>query len=145
MMVLWEIYKKKKGQTQVTIIKIIYIYIYILFQIYLPNSTEKAPYWEANSHSASQEIHHLLWKLKFHYCVHKSPPLSPTLCHMNPVHHPLSYFFNIHLNIILYHLHQSLSRGLFPSCFQIKTVNAFLSLPYVLHALPISPSFILSP
>jgi len=30
---------------------------------------------EANSDSSSQEIPHLLWNLKAHYCVHKSPPI----------------------------------------------------------------------
>jgi hypothetical protein len=32
---------------------------------------------EINSHSASQEITHLLWNLKVHYRVHESSPTSP--------------------------------------------------------------------
>jgi hypothetical protein len=40
---------------------------------------QQSPSWEANSHSASQDIPHLLWNQKFHYCVHKSLPLVPVL------------------------------------------------------------------
>jgi hypothetical protein len=54
------------------------------------------PYWEANNHSASQEITRLLWKLKAHYCVHKGPPLVPILSQKNPVHTFQPYFPNIH-------------------------------------------------
>jgi hypothetical protein len=32
---------------------------------------EQIPSWKANSHSASQEIPHLLWDLKVHYHVHE--------------------------------------------------------------------------
>jgi hypothetical protein len=40
-----------------------------------------SPSWEANSHSASQDISGLLWK----------PPLVPVLTQMHPVHtHPIS-------------------------------------------------------
>ena len=40
------------------------------------SSTEEIPSWEANSSSASQEIHHNLLNLKVHYRVLKSPPLD---------------------------------------------------------------------
>jgi len=33
---------------------------------------EQSPSWDANSHSASEEIPYLLWKPKVHCSVHKS-------------------------------------------------------------------------
>jgi hypothetical protein len=56
---------------------------------------------EANSHSASQEIPHLLWNSKTHYYVHNSPPLIPILSQMHPAHTFPSYHPKIYSNIIL--------------------------------------------
>jgi len=41
----------------------------------ITNSTEHSPSSEADSSSASQEITRILWKLNFHYCLHKKSPL----------------------------------------------------------------------
>jgi hypothetical protein len=58
--------------------------------------------WEADSRSADQQIPRLLRSPKFHYRVHKSPPLDPTLL--------ASYFFNAHFIIILSSTHRSSTR-----------------------------------
>jgi hypothetical protein len=57
--------------------------------------------WEANSHSAGQEIPRLLWKPKVPYRDDKNPPLDPILDQMHPVHTFSVYFFKIRSNIIL--------------------------------------------
>jgi hypothetical protein len=78
--------------------------------------------WEANSHSASQEIPRLLWNPKAHYRVHMSPQLIPILSQMNTVHTFPPYFPKIHFNIIS-HLHLGLLSSLFPSGFPTLFAN----------------------
>jgi hypothetical protein len=57
---------------------------------------EQSPSSEANSHSTSKKIPRLLYHPKFHYRVHRSPPLVPVLHQMNLIHIPTPSFFNIH-------------------------------------------------
>jgi len=59
---------------------------------------KKLPSWEANSHSASQEIPRILWNPNVHYIAHNSLPQDLILSQFNPVHTLSPYF---HFNIIL--------------------------------------------
>jgi hypothetical protein len=85
--------------------------------------------WEANSHSASQEIPRLLWNPNVYYRVYKSPPLVPTQSQMHPVHNFTPNFPKINSNILSSHLRLGLPHGLFPSGFTPKIVYAFLISP----------------
>jgi len=62
---------------------------------------KQSPSSEANSHSTSQEIHHLLWNAKVHYCAQSNPPLVPNLSQINPIHTFPPHFLEIHSDIIL--------------------------------------------
>jgi len=56
---------------------------------------------KANGSSATEEIHHILWYLRVHYDVHKSPQVVPILSQINPLPTLQSNLFKIHFNIIL--------------------------------------------
>jgi hypothetical protein len=62
---------------------------------------EQGTSWEADSVSASQEIHRMLLNQNAHYSVHNSLPLVPRLSRMNPAHDlriDLRSIFNIILS-----------------------------------------------
>jgi hypothetical protein len=63
--------------------------------------TEQSPTWEADTFSASQEVALILFQPNVKGRVHSSQPPVPVLRQINPVHAPPSYFFKVHLYIIL--------------------------------------------
>lgn len=67
----------------------------------LTKSRKKILPWEANSCTVTPEFSQILWKPKFRYHVHKSPPLPHTLSKLNPVHTFKSYYFDINFYIVL--------------------------------------------
>jgi hypothetical protein len=74
----------------------------LTFRVFSQSSSmEQSPSWETISHSANQEIPHLLWNQNVHYCFHNSPLIIPILSQMNPVHIFPLYFRTIRYNIIL--------------------------------------------
>jgi hypothetical protein len=96
---------------------------------------KQSPSWEAYSHSASQEIFHLLWSLKVHYRVHNSPSLLLVLSRMNPVHTLPPNFPKIYCNIIFPSTRRSFKWSL-SSGFSNQNI-CFLYLPCVLLVMPI--------
>ena len=80
--------------------------------------------------TASQETSHILWNPNVRCRVHNSPPLIPTLRHINPVHALPNYFRS---NVIVSdHLRLCLPCGLLPSDLPIKAL--YVCLPSHIHA-----------
>lgn len=65
---------------------------------------------------------------------------GPILCEMNPVYILTSYFFNVHVYVLLTHS-PSLPSSLFPFIFPTKMLYEFLSSPCTLFAKPVSFSW----
>jgi hypothetical protein len=87
------------------------------------------------SHSATQEICHLLGNFKVHYCFHKNPHLVPILSQMNQVHHTFQPCFSkIIFNIILPSMPRSslqvilIKEILTILIFQLRLYNLYLPL-----------------
>jgi hypothetical protein len=87
--------------------------------------------------STRLEIRHLFWCPKVHYCVHKNPPSTPNLSHMNPIHIPKTISQRTVL-ILSSHLHLSLPRVVFPT----QILYSLSTPPCILHTPPISSSFL---
>jgi len=81
---------------------------------------EQSPSSEASSHRDGQEISSILWNLKFHYRVHKSPPLYPE---------PYESVHTITPLTLSSHLRLGLPSGLFPSYFLTEVLHIFLFTP----------------
>jgi hypothetical protein len=101
----------------------------------------KSPFWEANSHSASQEIPRPLWNPKFRYSFHKSPPPVSIQIQMNLVHIFPPYFPKIYSDIAL---PSKLRSSAWSQVYRPKFCMD-LCLPRVLHAPPMLSSLIWSP
>jgi len=82
-------------------------------------------FWEANSHSASQEIPCLLCNLWVHYCIHKSLPPVPVLRQLYLVHTFSPYFSKIHSNIMFSSIPRSFEWS-HSFSFPTKILYAFL-------------------
>jgi hypothetical protein len=106
------------------------------YPCFITNSMELSLSWEAASRSDTEQFPNISWNAKFHYHIHKSPPLAPILSQMYPVHTIPSYFPNIHLNIIL----PLMSRSSYWSySFRLSHQSSiYFFSPCVLHAMPIS-------
>jgi hypothetical protein len=74
--------------------------------------TELSPSWEATNCAVTQGLPSILWNLKVHYRVHKSPLLVPILNHINLIHTIPSYLTKIHFNIN----HPPTERHATPTC-----------------------------
>ena len=52
------------------------------------NNMEQIPSLEVDRFSTSHKISHILWNLKFYYCIHKILSPVPVLSQINPVNAP---------------------------------------------------------
>jgi hypothetical protein len=84
-------------------------------------------YLKAANFAASQELPSILWNSKFHYRIHKSPPLVPILNQINSINTLPSYLRSI--LILSTHLRLCLPSGLLPSGFPTNILYAFLLSP----------------
>jgi hypothetical protein len=95
---------------------------------YMPRPSYPPWSWEDVSRSPSQEFPSILWSSKAHYCVHKSPPLIPTVSQMNPIHTAPSSFSKIIL-ILSCRLRLEHPSALLHFDFHTKALYAFLLSP----------------
>ena len=96
---------------------------------------EQRTLWEANRNWATQEISHILWKLKVRYCLttacHLALSWTRLIQYMSPSHSSKSVL------ILSFHLGLGFSSFPFPQFSLQKPSMYHFSPPYVLNALPI--------
>jgi hypothetical protein len=80
--------------------------------------------WQAVSYAAAQELPNILWNLKVHYLIHKSPSIVPVLNQNKQVHTTSSYLISV--LILSTHLRPGLPSRLFPSVFSANSLHSFL-------------------
>jgi hypothetical protein len=101
--------------------------------VYLTNSTEPRPSWEATSYSATQEILWISGNPMFHFHVHNSQPLVPILNQTNQIHIFKYPFFESCLNIILPSMSRSsycsVSSGSFTKVLCARLFSSLLCMP----------------
>jgi hypothetical protein len=95
--------------------------------------TELSPSWEAANCAATHELPSILRNPKVHYTVHKSPPLVPILCQIDPVYIIPSYLSKTIL-ILSTHLRLSLHSDVFPSGFPTNVTGQINSCREVLSS-----------
>ena len=87
----------------------------------------QSPSWEGNWFPATKEIPCILWNLKVHYHIYKSPPTVSNLTQISPIHAPSPSW--ISLLILSLYLRLGLPGCLLPSGFPNKIVFALLLFP----------------
>jgi hypothetical protein len=86
------------------------------------------PLLEKANCATTQELPNILWDLKVHYRVDKSPPLVPILSQINPIHETSSYFSLSSTLLVSSCLRLGLPSGLFHSDFPTDILYAFITL-----------------
>ena len=76
-------------------------YIFTIYTTLIHNQMTYQSHLQAVCSLLSQYILSILLNPKFHYLIHKSPPLVPSLSQINSVHSVPSQLFKVHFNIIL--------------------------------------------